>query len=160
MNLNERITSFVDKNLFYSVQLSGSCSVVGTICLLLYSSMKSWVTIISFFSFVEAENCFWFFFPENSHRCHRHSGSSPTESASERNRTSIGMQRKRKKTHRMQVLKTFSHLTIFLSECIEREKRTHIYNGKKKEVLEQFSKWIIFIIMYRNRKKAHRMQGL
>ena len=59
MNLNKRITSFVDKNLFCSVQLSVSCSVVGTICLLLYSSMKSWVKIISFFSFVEAENCFF-----------------------------------------------------------------------------------------------------
>ena len=139
MNLNERITSFVDKNLFCSVQLSGSCSEVGTICLLLFSSFKPWVKIISFFSFVKAKNCFCFF-PENSHRCHRDSGSSPTESASERNRTSIGMQRKRKKTHRMQVLKTFSHLTIFLSECIEREKRTHIYdNGEKNIFIESWS---------------------
>ena len=139
MNLNKRITSFVDKNLFCSVQLSGSCSEVGTICLLLFSSFKPWVKIISFFSFVEAEN--WFFFPENSHRCHRHSGPSPTESASERNRTSIGMQRKRKKTYRMQVLKTFANLTIFLSECIERGKKTHIYdNVKKKRFIECRSK--------------------
>jgi hypothetical protein len=132
MNLNKRITSFVGKNLFCSVKLSDSCSEIRTIRFLLFYSLKPWVKIISFLSFVEAENCFCFF-PENSHRCHCHSGSSPTESASERNRTSIGMQRKRKKTYRMQVLKTFANLTIFLSECIERGKRTHIYDNEKKK---------------------------